>query len=456
MKKYSLGFIVFSITALLVIILCVTAFKPIDSLMTPPKLEGENLNIQLAFENSVESGYKLKSPINGDYRSAYISKDLNGDGQDEVIVFYSAASAVDIIRMNVLNKDNGTWCSVADFESSHSEIHQVDFADIDGDGSKELLVGWAVYQNNLSRQLNVYKVSTIENNAIVSVFDSRYSEFEVCDIDCNGTQDILIFDTDIVRSESSYSARFLTYENKKFIVKNRLSLDSSISSVAAIKTEYESEDNVLYIYVDGYKVDSGIITDVFYYDSSNKNFVKLQTNDSYVSALSSRSTNIFCDDINSDEKIEIPFEKTLEKSKVISETSEKAQRQTIVEWVRYENGKLKTVRYELINSKGGFRLNIPKKLVDKITVVNNYTNNTITFYELTTDSESEKSVGKALFSIKFSDIHNEYEEIGSKYRELAEIGNNELYYCIYENGENFNISKSYIEKMLDDRNGEEI
>ena len=135
MKKYGFGLIVLSIIALFGCVVITTAFEPLDTLMKPPRVEGENLSVQLAFEENVGKNYLLKQPISGNYRSAYNYVDMTSDGEDEVVVFYSMSDELGIVRMNVLDKIDGEWESVADFQSVYNDIQEVEFADLNGDGN---------------------------------------------------------------------------------------------------------------------------------------------------------------------------------------------------------------------------------------------------------------------------------------------------------------------------------
>lgn len=447
MKKYTLGLIFFAIFAVPVLIFCINGFRPIDSLMGPPKLEGENLEIQLAFEESVEKGYKLKSPIVGDYRSAYIFKDLDSDGQNEVIVFYSTETAVDIIRMNVLKKIDGAWKSVADYESSHSEIHRVNFSDLNNDKKKEIIVGWSVYQNELSRNLNVYKIFDTDEIQIVNIFDSTYSEFDVLDVNGDSKQDIIIFDTDKRTEDSTYNLFMVNYSEDKFELADAFPLDSSITSIKSVKYDFDSYNHSRRIFVDGYKTDSSLITDCIRYDQELNCFERLSIDDVTVSSVSSRNINILCSDIDSDGIIEIPVIKSIPKSRLISEGSAQMQNQSIVEWVRFEDNSIDTVCHRIINSKSGFEIQLPETLVDKVTLSNNYRSDIMIFYELLEDENGEFSTGELLFSLYYRDNYNE-SRVPSEYRLLKETTKGEIYYRIHSAAYDCGIDRTALSNMI--------
>ena len=75
------------ITALIAVMLVITfvlsgcslEIKSPENLMRPPKLTGGYQDLQDTFESVVGSNVNLLTPINGDYKSAFIIGDFNSD-----------------------------------------------------------------------------------------------------------------------------------------------------------------------------------------------------------------------------------------------------------------------------------------------------------------------------------------------------------------------------------------
>ena len=182
MRKYAFAVLIISMIALLGFVYISTYFQPVDSLIRPPQAEGENLAIQLAFDDAVGGDYILKQPLNGSYRNAYTFIDLTGDNNDEVVVFYSKNDDLGIVRMNVLDKSDGKWVSIADFQSVHNDIQELGFADLNGDGTKEIIVGWTVTGESYSKLIKVYQINDTsfrfknksDNSIGKSIFTLRY------------------------------------------------------------------------------------------------------------------------------------------------------------------------------------------------------------------------------------------------------------------------------------------
>ena len=92
----------------------------IDNLLTPPKLSVEQEQIYNALTDTTGSAINLKYPKSGKYLSAFIIEDIDGDGENESIVFYEKKGLTineNTLRINVLDHFNDKWQSVCDTSS---------------------------------------------------------------------------------------------------------------------------------------------------------------------------------------------------------------------------------------------------------------------------------------------------------------------------------------------------
>lgn len=448
MKKYSAGLVAVALILAVMLVMLVSAFKPINSLIKPPKVEGENLDIQVAFEKYAGNNYLLKQPIKGDYRSAYTFIDLDGDDDNEVIVFYSDTSEIDIVRMNVLDKVNDEWESIADFKSLHNQIQEIEFADLNGDKYKEIIVGWATYQDDYSKLMSVYKISSVSDEvSIESVFDDSYSLFRVIDIDCDGKKDILNLKYFATGNSAEYRAAYLSYETNGIIEKGSTVLDRSISSVTAVTSDYTKDSNIRRIYIDGYKVDSGMATDCFSWDGENNEFRRYLIDGMTVSAVTSRSTSVMCADINSDGVIEMPTEEFLPGSNIISAERTQSLPQSLTKWVQLQGERAETIEYHLINSAGSYSFVFDKDWLGKITVENNTESGILTFCELKNEN-NQLVMGTPYFSIKAVPQDESVSYFTSNYDYLDSGNSLYYYYRIFNAGDDFGITRKIIEKSM--------
>ena len=122
----------------------------VDSLLKPPSLSEEQQQIYLALQDAVGSGITLQYPRAGANLSAFTVVDLDGDGEDEALVFYKKTNLAAVengLRLSVLDQVKGKWMSVCD-RPADGQVEQLctaaytmfDVADLDGDQAQELLV----------------------------------------------------------------------------------------------------------------------------------------------------------------------------------------------------------------------------------------------------------------------------------------------------------------------------
>lgn len=438
MRKYFTAFIAFAFLAVILTVICLVSFKPIDTLMKPPMTGGENHEIQVAFEESIDSGYKLRVPLSGDYRSSYISEDFNNDGQEEIIVLYSTEDEVDIVKISLMMKVNNEWDVISQLESNYSEVHQVKFADIDGDGVMEILVGWTVFHNDLSRHLNVYRIPFDYDNNLENLYNTQYLMFDTVDIDSDGVSDIAVFestDEGITLSCNKFSDGIISK-------KATIPLDASVYSVSNLSYDYGFKHGTIRLYIDSHKIDSGLITECISWDNSREQFTKVKSEG--ISILSARLTGITCKDIDGDGYIEIPIEVPLKDSSVISEsdTSSNVQ-QNIIKWIKLDDDDgYETVTHQLIYSNNDFGITFNDKWLKSITVVNDYTKNSVSFYS--TDSETNQ----ILFELKYTSTQFEEDALSNKYKLLTETEKGKLFFVIYNPDSELNINKVYLENSI--------
>ena len=81
----------------------------VDTLLTPPKLSTQQEHIYKALTDYAGTNISLKYPKSGDYLSAFIIADVDGDSENEAVVFYRKNSLNNTddssLRMNILDQN---------------------------------------------------------------------------------------------------------------------------------------------------------------------------------------------------------------------------------------------------------------------------------------------------------------------------------------------------------------
>ena len=99
----------------------------VDGLMTAPKLTDEQQLIHTALSNAVGRNITLKYPKSGNYRSAFVIANVDGEPTEEALVFYEYTGAEgEGIRVNLLDKkDDGSWNSEKEGAGVGTDVDKV-------------------------------------------------------------------------------------------------------------------------------------------------------------------------------------------------------------------------------------------------------------------------------------------------------------------------------------------
>ena len=144
MKKIHLLY--FGVLALSVLLLCGCSFNAMSvaDVMRPPSVTGNKAGIHECLNEST-GGYTLKYPKSGEYRTAIIMKDLNFDGTEECVALYKPQNTASGICVSILSLDSDKWKIDSSFTDTSFEADRVLFADLNGDGCDDVIVGWGNY-----------------------------------------------------------------------------------------------------------------------------------------------------------------------------------------------------------------------------------------------------------------------------------------------------------------------
>ncbi|WP_201712876.1 hypothetical protein [Rossellomorea arthrocnemi] len=164
-------------------------FQSNSSLMKPPALPVEQQELKQAIQGFVPPQAEWLSP-NDDKTSDRIMKtDLDEDGEKELIVFYRLPEETSQMEGIVLENKEGKWTKVAGIDNIGRELMKVEASDLNGDGTKELLIGFSYAAEASDSALVIYDV---EGKKPTKLFESQYSAFFSEDYDEDGHEELLL------------------------------------------------------------------------------------------------------------------------------------------------------------------------------------------------------------------------------------------------------------------------
>ncbi len=405
-----------------------------EEMLSPPELTGEMSPIAKALYDVAGTECDLKYPASGNYRSAIVLEDINGDGVFEAFAFYSTSGdEMTTMHINVICQKGEKWESVADQTIVATGVETVDFCDLNNDGKKEIFVGWDVNGTN-EKQLSAF---TFDKNKLTQQMLQSYTNFLCCDINTDGINEVFVHDLDAV--EKTNSAMLYNFDGKSITLTANCPMNSNVKSASEpILSTLSSGQRA--IYIDEIKgVDA--ITEVLYYSNDELVNPLLDTTNMFENVSTSRAASISTKDINDDGILEIPIASELPNAQSEGESL------YYTNWCAFDGQKLTQKLVTIVNTVDGYFLEIPNNMVGKLAVLKDIENHEREVYSY--DYEND-ALGKSLFTITAIDARkweNKDYDRGSKVK-IATSGNIVFAATLGDGAENFKITVDFIKEKF--------
>lgn len=296
----------------------------LDKLLRAPMSDPD---IEKTINKKLGSAITLLSPSikddnnDSDYLSSTFNyADLDSDGKEEVICFYSEKSAPEKIHVLILKTVEDKWEIVSDTVGSGNEILSLLVVDLSDSGSKQIVTTWKYVEKKI---LNISSFSSESNGIAALCKDMRFDEIEMVDVDSDDYSEILVISYD-PSSFTDGNVSFLSVldvdASGKVSVLDQSDLPSGCNSCELnySKGSAETPFTVFLDYSDDHNLRH---SSVYYWNITEGKLVNLSDGASvqkisssgknYVSTFnSSRVSPSKCADINNDGVIDVPFSKT--------------------------------------------------------------------------------------------------------------------------------------------------
>ncbi len=349
-----------------------------SELMRPPRPTGEKAVIQDVLTELAGGDFTLKYPQNGAYISAIIMEDLTGSGDLDAIALYVPDNGEKTIHVAIITEVDGTWKSIGDFTNMADEIDRVLFADIDGDKSDEILIGWT---NNNSAVHTLTAYDCDKTTAREMTIDDTYNEICLSDLTGNGCDEIVLLSLAV--KDTPANAKILQYSENEKRPTAKFSVELSSETVKYVNvTTGVLDDNSNCIFIDGETSNGVWVTEMIYWDSESGTFI----NPMYLSNLettnqTSRNMTVATQDINLDGYTEVPV--ITEMPANIDE--DPATVCSLVSWKNFstQEGILTTKLNTVINRQQNYCFSIPDRWNGNITA--RFEDSSTVFYLWDTD-----------------------------------------------------------------------
>ncbi len=180
--------------AVAALVLCLTLSgctfgTEVDSLLQTPKHSETQQEIYAALQDAVGSSFTLQYPRTGSNLSAFTLADLDGNGDEEALVFYeksSVSATENSLRIGILDQIDDAWQSVCDIPAEGIDVERVEITDM---GGKRLL---CIGYGSVDQNEHFLTVCRYQDHMLDTIYTTSYADFEIADFDGNGEESLLI------------------------------------------------------------------------------------------------------------------------------------------------------------------------------------------------------------------------------------------------------------------------
>lgn len=272
----------------------------IDELLRLPQPSEEYLDLQDKIDEVIASGAVYSAPSGGAYRQSVQLHDINGDGISEALAFFNVEGEKPL-KIYIYRNFSGEYENVAVIEGDGTEIESISYADMDGDGWTEIVVGW-----KMSADIKMLNVYSLKGFTAASIAATDYTEYLAADINADELSELLV-----VRHDRSAGAGVVTMYNISGdgeTVSAEARLSEGVASISKV-TVGQLTVGTPALFVESVYEGTGLITDIFI--SEDGNIENITADESGVSSETLRYYTVYCRDINNDGVMEIPIPRNM-------------------------------------------------------------------------------------------------------------------------------------------------
>ena len=324
----------------------------VEELLLAPQPPETYVELQPFIAGLLKQGYGYSAPLSGHNRQPIQIMDL-GSGNEEAFVFLSQKGQP--IRVCIYAKKEGVYEEICYIEEDSESIDSVSYSDIDGDGLREILLGW---RTGGLKSLSVYSYDGV---SAVQRLQVDYDVHLIADLTGDGINDLVVLRQDAV---SLTGLAELYGQGKEDIeLLSAAPLSQGVELITRVITGGLTDGKLAVLVASQWNKDS-TVTDIIAY--RNGELVNISLNEeTQVSDDNVRLYRMNAADINNDGFIDIPRPVPLP---VYAKEGQEGN-YWCIEWCNYAStGEVVSVLYTYHNQQDGWYLELPDAWIGQITV----------------------------------------------------------------------------------------
>ena len=350
--------ILFLLTAMLTALLfggC--TMRTVEEMYALPKRSDAFNEMQSAIDTAMY-GMVYASPQSGENQQTVQMADLDGDGEDEILVFAKGATEKPLQVLIFTKDESGRVRTMETIGSNGLAFEQVEYVEFDDNPGCELVVGIRV-GDQVQRSVAVY---TFKNGDAELMLLNGYSKFLTCDLDENGISELMVLRPGEQEAMGGMAVLY-HYGNGQIERSVEMALSEHPSNIRRI-LHGKLENGKPAVFVASSVDQNAIITDVL--TIRDNVLVNIAVSDDVNTSVQTlRNYYVYAEDIDEDGVVEIPSIITMKPVSFWNNEEEKY----FLRWYSFdENGWEHDKMFTFHNFVGGWYLQLGSNWASRVTV----------------------------------------------------------------------------------------
>ena len=331
-------------------------------LPNPPKVFD---SLQKKVDALLNAGGEYAPPQGGRNRQVFQTYDLTADGLEEALVFMRFPREEKPLRIYIFRLADGDYCEMGFIAEDAETIDVVRYADVDGDGSPELVVGWQV--GNVLKTLTAYSFA---EDGFLEILSAGYSYYNLLDMRESGQNDIIVINHD--QMNLTGGAEMHWFEDGEARVTPQVPLSKGIQSVKRVLSGRLADGNMA-VYVASLTEQNAYVTDIL--TCRDGQFFNVSLNPlTGISDETVRYKRLMADDLNDDGIVCVPRLTPLPGHDDSPDNTEF----WLTEWRTYDSyGRVTNLISTYYNLTDGWYIHLPEEWKSNFTVTSRETSVTM-------------------------------------------------------------------------------
>lgn len=279
------------------ILLSGCSFRTMNEMYRLPKRSEAFQDLQTAIDKAMV-GLEYCAPLSGEQRQTVQMADLDGDREDEYILF-AKADTEQPMRILVFDKVDDSFDLIETIQSSGTGFDQVEYVQLDGQAGLELVVGSRL-NDQVVRSLSVYTFRGSDSEQLLS---TGYTKFLTANMDSDGDDELVVIRPGETETDRGV-VELYSIEDKNVERSVEVNLSEPVDNIKRVLLG-KLYDNRPAVYIASTVGDSALITDV--YAMVDGTFTNVSfSNESGTSVKTMRNYYVYAEDIDGDGVVELP------------------------------------------------------------------------------------------------------------------------------------------------------